>query len=185
MAEPHPTAGGPDRPAPPDGGPACARTPDGAPILEVSGLSKRFDMTQALADVSLSLHAGEIHALVGENGAGKSTLIKILTGVEQSDEGEVRVEGRTIHLANAQEAQACGVAAIYQEPLVFPDLDVAENIFITHRDQAMLVNWPRMYAEAEDILASLGVRLDVRAPARGSPSPRSRRWRSRRRSRSR
>ena len=136
-------------------------------MLEVTGVSKRFDMTQALREVSLSLHEGEIHALVGENGAGKSTLIKILTGVEQSDEGEVQVEGRTVHLANAQEAQARGLAAIYQEPLVFPDLDVAENIFITHRDQTMLVNWPRMYAEAEDLLASLGVRLDVRAPARG------------------
>ena len=155
-----------------EAGPAPGEAPGGAPataapVLEVSGLAKRFDMTQALDDVSLALHAGEIHALVGENGAGKSTLIKILTGVEQSDEGDVRVEGRTVHLANAQEAQACGVAAIYQEPLVFPDLDVAENIFITHRDQDLLVNWPRMYAQAEDLLASLGVRLDVRAPARG------------------
>ena len=156
-----PEAGHPAVPTP-GGNPASA-----APVLEVTGVSKRFDMTQALKAVSLSLHEGEIHALVGENGAGKSTLIKILTGVEQSDEGEIQVEGRTVHLANAQEAQARGLAAIYQEPLVFPDLDVAENIFITHRDQTMLVNWPRMYAEAEDILASLGVRLDVRAPARG------------------
>ena len=146
----------------PGGTPATA-----APVLEVSGLAKRFDMTQALDDVSLALHAGEIHALVGENGAGKSTLIKILTGVEHCDAGAIRVEGRVVHLANAQEAQAHGLAAIYQEPLVFPDLDVAENIFITHRDQDLLVNWPRMYAQAEDILASLGVRLDVRAPARG------------------
>ena len=156
-----PEAGTAPAPAP-GGSPASA-----APVLEVTGVSKRFDMTQALKAVSLSLQEGEIHALVGENGAGKSTLIKILTGVEQSDEGEVRVEGRTVHLANAQEAQARGLAAIYQEPLVFPDLDVAENIFITHRDQTMLVNWPRMYAQAQDILASLGVRLDVRAPARG------------------
>ena len=138
-----------------------------APVLEVRNLSKRFDMTQALADVSLSLHAGEIHALVGENGAGKSTLIKILTGVVQSDAGEVFVEGEAVHLANAQEAQAAGLAAVYQEPLLFPDLDVAENIFITHREQGLLTNWRRMYAEAEEILASLGVRLDVRAPARG------------------
>ncbi|MCY4454260.1 MAG: sugar ABC transporter ATP-binding protein [Immundisolibacterales bacterium] len=154
-----------------NGVPAASHTAEtvagGAPVLEVRGLSKRFDMTQALDDVSLTLHAGEIHALVGENGAGKSTLIKILTGVVQSDAGEVRVEGAAVHLANAQEAQACGVAAIYQEPLVFPDLDVAENIFITHREQDLLVNWPRMYAQAEDILASLGVRLDVRASARG------------------
>lgn len=139
----------------------------GAPVLEVRNLSKRFDMTQALADVSLSLHAGEIHALVGENGAGKSTLIKILTGVVQSDAGEVFVEGKAVHLANAQEAQAAGLAAVYQEPLLFPDLDVAENIFITHREQGLLTNWRRIYAEAEEILASLGVRLDVRAPARG------------------
>ena len=137
------------------------------PVLEVRGLSKRFDMTEALREVSLALHPGEIHALVGENGAGKSTLIKILTGIEQADEGEVRVAGAAVHLANAQEAQACGVAAIYQEPLVFPDLDVAENIFITHRGQGALVRWKRMYADAEDLLGSLGVRLDVRAPARG------------------
>ena len=155
-----------------EAGPAPGGAPGGtpataAPVLEVSGLAKRFDMTQALDDVSLTLHPGEIHALVGENGAGKSTLIKILTGVEHCDAGEVRVEGRVVHLANAQEAQAHGLAAIYQEPLVFPDLDVAENIFITHRDQATFVNWPRMYEEAEDLLASLGVRLDVRAPARG------------------
>ena len=143
-----------------------ART-DAPLVLEVRGLSKRFDMTQALRGVSLSLRAGEIHALVGENGAGKSTLIKILTGIEQADEGEVRVGGASVRLADAQEAQACGVAAIYQEPLVFPDLDVAENIFITHRDQGVLVRWKRMYAEAEDLLASLGVRLDVRASARG------------------
>ena len=148
--------------------PAPGGNPENAtPVLEVTGLSKRFDMTQALDDVSLTLHAGEIHALVGENGAGKSTLIKILTGVEHCDAGEIRVDGRTVRLANAQEAQARGLAAIYQEPLVFPDLDVAENIFITHRDQTVLVNWPRMYAQAQEILASLGVRLDVRAPARG------------------
>ena len=139
----------------------------GAPVLEMRNLSKRFDMTQALDDVSLSLHAGEIHALVGENGAGKSTLIKILTGVVQSDAGEVFVEGEAVHLHNAQEAQAAGLAAVYQEPLLFPDLDVAENIFITHREQGLLTNWRRMYAQAEEILASLGVRLDVRAPARG------------------
>ena len=117
-------AGGP---APVDGSAARASISGAPPVLEVGNLSKRFDMTQALKDVSLALHAGEIHALVGENGAGKSTLIKILTGVEQSDEGEVRVEGAAVHLSNAQEAQACGLAAIYQEPLVFPDLDVARE----------------------------------------------------------
>lgn len=147
--------------------PEAGRPGGDIPVLEVRSLSKRFDMTQALDKVSLDLRAGEIHALVGENGAGKSTLIKILTGIEEADEGEVRVQGAAVQLSNAQHAQALGIAAIYQEPLVFPDLDVAENIFITHRDQGALVAWNRMYAKAEEILAGLGVKLDVRAPARG------------------
>lgn len=151
------------------GAPAAVR-PSGAavaPVLEVRGLSKRFDVTQALKDVSLALRSGEVHALVGENGAGKSTLIKILTGVVQSDAGDVTVGGAAARVANAQEAQARGVAAVYQEPLLFPDLDVAENIFIGHRRQGLLVNWRRRYADAASILRSLGVRLDVRSPARG------------------
>ena len=101
------------------------------PILSVRNLSKQFDMTQALKGVSLELFPGEIHALVGENGAGKSTLIKILTGIQQPDEGEMTFSGNRIQLSDSQEAQAHGIAAIYQEPMVFPDLDVAENIFIS------------------------------------------------------
>ena len=69
-------------------------TPDGQPILDIRGVSKRFDATQALDDVSLALHPGEIHALLGENGAGKSTLIKIITGVHQPDRGQIWLEGR-------------------------------------------------------------------------------------------
>ncbi|MEC8436838.1 MAG: ATP-binding cassette domain-containing protein, partial [SAR324 cluster bacterium] len=98
-----------------------------SPILRVSNLSKRFDMTQALKEVSLELFPGEIHALVGENGAGKSTLIKILTGIQQPDEGEMVFSGNSVQLSSSKEAQALGIAAIYQEPMVFPDLDVAEN----------------------------------------------------------
>ncbi|RME80628.1 MAG: sugar ABC transporter ATP-binding protein, partial [Caldilineae bacterium] len=130
-------------------------------------ISKRFDATQALDDVSLSLYPGEVHALIGENGAGKSTLIKILTGIYQLDQGEILLDGNPITIRNSQEAQAHGIAAIYQEPMVFPDLNVAENIFISHRDFGPLVNWNRMYDEAERILARLDVRLDVRQPARG------------------
>ena len=136
-------------------------------MLEVRHLSKRFDMTQALDDVSLQLLPGEIHALVGENGAGKSTLIKILTGIQEADRGELWLSGRPLQIANSQEAQANGIAAIYQEPMVFPDLDVAENIFISHQDQGFWVQWQRMYAQAEQILSDLGVRIDVRAPASG------------------
>ena len=137
------------------------------PILEMNHISKRFDVTQALDDVSLDLYPGEIHALVGENGAGKSTLIKIATGVYRRDRGEVLLDGQPVQVHNSQEAQAYGIAAIYQEPMVFPDLNVAENIFISHRDRGYFVRWGRMYRDAEAILAKLDVNLDVRMPARG------------------
>ena len=145
-------------------------SPDAAdrpPILEIRGVSKRFGSTQALDDVSLVLHAGEIHALLGENGAGKSTLIKIMTGVEHPDAGTILVEGAEVELDSALQAQALGIAAIYQEPMSFPDLSVAENIFISHRDRGFLVDRRRMRQDARTILARLGVRLDVDEPARG------------------
>ncbi len=138
-----------------------------APILEIRGVAKRFDATQALEDVSLSLHAGEIHALLGENGAGKSTLIKIITGVHQPDSGQILLGGQPVTIRSAAEAQRLGVAAIYQEPLLFPDLNVAENIFISHQDRGAVVGWGEMFREADKILAELGMTLDVRKPARG------------------
>ncbi len=138
-----------------------------APILEIRGIAKRFDATQALDDVSLSLHPGEIHALLGENGAGKSTLIKIITGVHQPDRGQILLAGQPVSIHSAAEAQRLGVAAIYQEPLLFPDLNVAENIFIGHQNRGAVVDWRQMFREAEAILAELGVGLDVRNPARG------------------
>lgn len=138
-----------------------------APILQIRHISKRFDTTQALDDVSLDLYPGEIHALMGENGAGKSTLIKIMTGIYHSDKGEMLLDGKPIRVSNSIDAQAYGIAAIYQEPMVYPDLNVAENIFISHRSQGVIVNWRKMYQDAEDILAKLDVKLDVRMPARG------------------
>jgi rhamnose transport system ATP-binding protein len=146
---------------------AADGAPPVAPVLEIRGVSKRFDATQALDDVSLALHAGEIHALLGENGAGKSTLIKIITGVHQPDRGQILLASRPVTIRSAAEAQRLGVAAIYQEPLLFPDLNVAENIFISHQDRGSVVGWREMFREAETILAELGVSLDVRNPARG------------------
>jgi rhamnose transport system ATP-binding protein len=137
------------------------------PILEIRNVAKRFGATQALEDVSLTLRAGEVHALLGENGAGKSTLIKIITGVYQPDRGEILLAGRPITIASAAEAQRHGIAAIYQEPLLFPDLNVAENIFISHQGRGLVTNWRQMFRRAEEILAALGVALDVRSPARG------------------
>jgi rhamnose transport system ATP-binding protein len=138
-----------------------------APLLELRGITKAFPGVQALEDVDFRLYPGEVHALIGENGAGKSTLIKIMTGVYQPDRGEIRLDGRPVHIHDSQEAQALGIAAIYQEPMVFPDLNVAENIFISHRDRGRWVRWGKMYADAEAILSQLDVRLDVRQPARG------------------
>ncbi len=137
------------------------------PILEMRHISKRFDMTQALDDVSLTLYPGEIHALLGENGAGKSTLIKIMTGIHRPDQGEILLDGKPITIHNSVEAQAHGIAAILQEPMIFPDLNVAENIFISHRDRGAVVHWGQMYREAEAILAKLDIKLDVRSQARG------------------
>ena len=139
----------------------------GNPVLEIRGVSKRFGSIQALDDVSLALRAGEIHALLGENGAGKSTLIKITTGVEQPDAGELLVDGRPVRVASALEAQTLGIAAMYQEPMIFPDLSVAENIFISHRDRGRIVDRGAMRRDATAVLDRLGVHLDVGEPARG------------------
>jgi rhamnose transport system ATP-binding protein len=135
------------------------------PVLEMTGISKRFDATQALDGVSITLHPGEVHALLGENGAGKSTLIKIMTGIHSPDAGAIAVRGEEIALRSSADAQRHGIAAIYQEPAIFPDLNVAENIFISHQDRGALVGWRRMYRDAEAILARLDVHLDVRTLA--------------------
>jgi rhamnose transport system ATP-binding protein len=138
-----------------------------APVMQMRGISKRFGEIQALDDVSLELRAGEIHALLGENGAGKSTLIKIMTGVVQPDLGEIHIDGELVQIHSAFDAQTYAVAAIYQEPMVFPDLSVAENIFIGHRDRGRIVSRGAMRREAEEVLARLDVHMDVMQPARG------------------
>jgi rhamnose transport system ATP-binding protein len=135
--------------------------------MEMRGISKRFDATQALDDVSLTLYPGETHALLGENGAGKSTLIKVMTGIHAPDTGAMHVGGEETTFKGSGEAQRAGIAAIYQEPAIFPDLDVAENIFMSHLDRGPLVRWHRMYQDAEAILARIDVRMDVRTLASG------------------
>jgi rhamnose transport system ATP-binding protein len=137
------------------------------PVLEMVHVLKQFGATLALDDVSLELRHGEIHALLGENGAGKSTLIKIMTGVQRQDSGEILIAGAPVRVTSSQDAQRLGVAAIYQEPMIFPDLSVAENIFIGHRDRGKIVDRRRMEREAREVLARLDVRLDVGEPARG------------------
>ena len=137
------------------------------PVFELSHISKSFAMTAALSDVSLEIFPGEVHAIVGENGAGKSTLIKIMTGVYQPDTGELFADGKPVTLNTTKDAQGVGVAAIFQEPMVFPDLDVAENIFISHTALSPVMNWSKLYSEAEEIIKRLGVTLEVSRAASG------------------
>ncbi|MBM3636359.1 MAG: sugar ABC transporter ATP-binding protein [Alphaproteobacteria bacterium] len=137
------------------------------PILELRHISKSFGMTAAMADVSIAILPGQVHAIVGENGAGKSTLIKILTGVHQPDEGEMLVDGKQMQIRSTEDAQKHGIAAIFQEPMVFPDLDVAENIFISHHNLGLVMNWATQYQHANEIIARLGITLDPRRLANG------------------
>lgn len=137
------------------------------PVVEMRNLRKSFGETRALDNFSIRLKPGTIHALVGENGAGKSTLIKAMTGIHVPDTGEILVDGQAVELRSTQDSQAQGIAAIYQEPMVFPDLDVAENIFINHHDRPGFVRWNRVYEEAAEVIARLGVTLDPRRPAAG------------------
>ena len=137
------------------------------PVIQVQHVSKSFGGVHALQDVHFDVFAGEVHALLGENGAGKSTLIKIITGVHQPDTGEVLFEGHPVNFANTREAQEQGIAAIYQEPSLFPDLDVAENIMVGRQPAGRLgIDWKRMYREAGDLLRRLGLAIDPRTKAR-------------------
>jgi rhamnose transport system ATP-binding protein len=137
------------------------------PVVQVEHLSKAFGGVQALRDVQLELYAGEVHALLGENGAGKSTLIKTITGVYSPDSGTLYLDGKPIRFSDPRDAQKQGIAAIYQEPSLFPDLDIAENIFVGRQPtRAGRVDWQQMYAAARTLLQQLGVTLDPRTKAR-------------------
>jgi rhamnose transport system ATP-binding protein len=137
-------------------------------ILELKNISKSFSGVEVLHDVSFALRPGEVHALLGENGAGKSTLVKIVTGVHQPDRGEILLKDEPVHFSDARESRQAGIAAIYQELSLFPDLDVAENIFVGRQPvtRGGRVDWRRLYAEAGKLLESLGVKLDLKQKAR-------------------
>jgi rhamnose transport system ATP-binding protein len=137
------------------------------PILQLRGVSKSFGMTHALTNLSLDLYPGEVHALVGENGAGKSTMIKIMTGVYQPTSGEILVDGEARKIAGPQAARDLGVAAIYQEPMVFPDLDVTENIFISARAEGLFRRPAQQSRKARDLIARIGLDMEVDQVASG------------------
>jgi rhamnose transport system ATP-binding protein len=139
------------------------------PPVALANVSKRFAATQALADVSLELLPGEIHGLVGENGAGKSTIVKVLAGIHQPDSGSVLLDGKPVLLHGPAHARALGIATVHQEPRLFPDLTVAENVFMGHTPTGRMgsINWRQMRKSADAIFESLNVRLDSAAVVRG------------------
>ncbi|MFF6909181.1 sugar ABC transporter ATP-binding protein [Streptomyces sp. NPDC012389] len=152
--------------APTEATPRHAETAVADPVLEARSVSKRFPGVVALDDVSFSLRAGETHALVGENGAGKSTLIKVLTGVYQCDEGEVRVAGTPVRFARPFEAQQAGISTIYQEVNLVPLMSVARNIFLGRepKNRFGLIDFARMNRETTELLDGFGVRVDPKRP---------------------
>jgi rhamnose transport system ATP-binding protein len=149
--------------------------PDGSvdggapPRAELTGIWKRFGATQALSDVSLRLLPGEIHALVGENGAGKSTLVKLLAGVHQPDEGQIRLDGANVVIHGPAHSRSLGIAVVHQEPSLFPDLSVAENVFMGAAPKGRLgsIGWGAMRRQARELFEELGVTFDVSASVRG------------------
>jgi ribose transport system ATP-binding protein len=112
-----------------------------ASILATSQIAKRFGSVVALRSVDLRIARGEVHALLGANGAGKSTLVKILSGVLQADEGEVTVDGNGLRPRNPGEAQRAGLATVFQDPALIPDLTVSENLRLTDVSEIEVVGW--------------------------------------------
>ncbi|AFT87899.1 sugar ABC transporter ATP-binding protein [Paraburkholderia phenoliruptrix] len=139
------------------------------PRLELRHASKSFGRVRALSDGDLALWPGEVHALLGENGAGKSTLVKILAGVHQPDSGELVVDGVARRFATPAEARDAGLAVIYQEPTLFFDLSIAENIFMGRQpvDRIGRIQYDAMRREVDGLLASLGVDLRADQLVRG------------------
>ncbi|MGH3394895.1 MAG: sugar ABC transporter ATP-binding protein [Streptosporangiaceae bacterium] len=159
----------------PDGGPGGAdRNPDDRPderppVLALRHAEKAFGAVQALADGTIELRGGEVHALLGENGAGKSTLVKILAGVYPLDSGTLLIDGHPAALPSPAAARDAGIAVIYQEPTLFPDLTVAENIFMGRQPlrAGRRIDARAMRATAASLFEELGVRMDPARICRG------------------
>ncbi|MFZ6761679.1 sugar ABC transporter ATP-binding protein [Pseudoroseomonas sp. WGS1072] len=143
-----------------------------APLIELRHLGKSFGAVHALKDVSLAIGRGEIHCLAGENGSGKSTLIKIISGVNQPDRGEILIDGQAVAGLTPRDAIARGVQVIYQDFSLFPNLTVAENLALSLELQSgtRIVSWRRVRRIAEEATRKLGVALDPDAPVETLPT---------------
>ena len=140
-----------------------------AALLEMRAITKTFPGVRALDGVSLNLHGGEIHALVGENGAGKSTLMKVLGGVYPHPEygGEIFLDGSERRFASVRDAEKAGVAVIYQELSLVKDLSIGENIFLGREPRRFgVVRWEELYSRAQKMLADLHLDVDAHTPVR-------------------
>jgi len=139
------------------------------PVLELRGVSKSFGAVRALRDVSLALHGGEVHALAGENGAGKSTVVRIIGGEHRPDTGTVALDGADVRFSGPGEAQRHGISVIHQEPTHFPDLTVAENVFMRRQPlrSGRRIDSTAMRGRTAELLAGLGVPIDPDRPVHG------------------
>ena len=140
----------------------AAAAPSPGALLSLSGIVKSFAGVRALDGVSFDVRAGEVHALVGENGAGKSTLVKVATGAHLPDEGEVAIGGRAGLRLDPLAARRLGVAVIYQQPALLPDLTVAENIALGEEQGGAWrrVRWAARRRRARELLDRVGARLE-------------------------
>ena len=143
------------------------------PLLELRGVTKSYGGVRALRGVDFDLRAGEVHALLGENGAGKSTLIKVVTGAHEPDGGTVAIGGQAVTGLTPASARRLGVACIYQQPALFPDLTVAENIALRldHSSPLRWLNWGARRARARQLLDQIGAALSPEAEVRQLSMP--------------
>jgi len=144
-----------------------------APLLQLSSVTKSFGAVRALKGVSFDLQAGEVHALLGENGAGKSTLIKIITGAHQPDGGEIAINGARVEKLSPAGTHKLGIACIYQQPALFPDLTVAENIGLRleRAKNFSRVNWNSRRGQAQKLLQRIGAEISPEAEVRSLSMP--------------
>ncbi|MGP3979805.1 ATP-binding cassette domain-containing protein [Streptomyces sp. KR80] len=136
------------------------------PLLALRGISKRFGAVQALTDVDLEIHAGEVVALMGDNGAGKSTLVKVIAGVSPADHGVIEWQGRFVQVKRPHDAQSLGIATVYQDLALCENLDVVGNLYLGREIRKVgILDEVEMERCTRDLLKTLSIRIpDVRVP---------------------
>src|SRR5260221_848902 len=141
--------------------PTPEQPPDGEPRLRLRGISKSFGAVRALSNVDFEVYAGEVVGLVGDNGAGKSTLIKVISGVEPPDGGEIFVEGQKVSIPNPHAAAALGIETVYQDLALCDNLDVVANLFLGREEVSLLRSLDEVDMEKKglQVLQSLEVKI--------------------------